>query len=210
MGIAGCGQQGQQTPTVEKSDGVAAVTSGVVRARYAATIVQDGLERRFEYEVIADGDRRVRITYVGAPAKDSKDRPDGSWTVWDGQVLLDYNPVDSPAYNRTEDMGGNPPPVFVFAEGSEHFTQRCADARRLRTHTLLARPAVRYACAPSTEPGNPPDGHEMSLDQATGLMLKDAAATFTVVATEIDLNPTVNADTFSTDLPAGAEDTTHP
>jgi hypothetical protein len=52
--------------------------------------------------------------------------------------------------------------------------------------------------------------HELSLDQATGLLLKDAGTTFTTVARQIELDVTVAADTFSNDLPAGAKDAAHP
>jgi hypothetical protein len=75
---------------------------------------------------------------------------------------------------------------------------------------LLGRIAVRYACAPSTADGGVQETHEMSLDQATGLLLKDSAVTYTVVASEIQPNATVDTDTFSTDLPAGVEDPSHP
>jgi hypothetical protein len=131
--------------------------------------------------------------------------------VWDGRVLLDYNPDGDPAYTRFEatDIDGRPP-VYVLVEGSQQFRRACPDARRLGIHTLVRRTAVRYACAASTEDGAVMEPHEMSLDQASGLLLKDAAATLTVVASEIHLDATVDAGTFSTDLPAGAQDASHP
>jgi hypothetical protein len=46
----------------------------------------------------------------------------------------------------------------------------------------------------------------MSLDEPTRLLLRQSGAGFTMVATEFELNPAVDADTFSTDLPAAAAD----
>ena len=54
------------------------------------------------------------------------------------------------------------------------------------------------------------EAHEMSLDQETGLLLERAGGSVTVVATEIELDPTVDADTFATDLPADGDDSTGP
>jgi outer membrane lipoprotein-sorting protein len=210
LAITGCGQQAQRTPD-ETTTSVAGQASGVMRGRYTMTVRQDGQEFRQDFEVIADGDRRTRINYFGEPETDSEKRTDGNWIVWDGRVLLDYNPDGDPAYTRVEatDIDGRPP-VYVLTAGSEQFRRACPDARRLGIHTLVGRTAVRYACAASTEDGAVMESHEMSLDQASGLLLRDAAATFTMVASKIDLDAVVDADTFSTDLPAGAEDASHP
>lgn len=211
LAITGCSQQARQNPPVEAPIGSAEQMSGVIRGRYTMIMRQDGQEFRQEYEVIADGDRRVRINYFGKPESDWEKRTDGSWIVWDGRVLLDHNPAGDPAYTRVEgkDIDGRPP-VYVLGKGSPHFPRACPDARRLGTHIVLARTAVRYACVASTEDGGIPETHEMSLDQATGLILHDAAGTYTIVASEVEPNATVDKGTFSTDMPAGAEDAAHP
>jgi outer membrane lipoprotein-sorting protein len=209
LAVTGCGQQAPQTPA-ETATSASGQASGMVRGRYTMIIREEGQELRQEYEVIADGDRRTRINYFGEPEPDWEKRTDGNWMVWDGRVLLDYNPNAEPAHTRIENLDGGQPPVYVFSEGSEHFTRACPDARRLGTHTLLGRTAIRYACAASTADGAMRETHEMSLDQATGLLLKDSSASHTIVASEIEPNATVDADTFSTDLPAGAEDASHP
>ena len=207
LAITGCGQQTRQPPSAETSAGGAEQTSGVMRARYTMVTSQEGQKFRQEYEVLADGDRRVRINYFGEPEPDSEKRTDGNWIVWDDRYLLDYNPDGDPAYTRVkvDDVDGRPP-VYVLAAGSEHFRRACPQARRLGTHVLLGRTAVRYACAASTQDGAMPEPHEMSLDQATGLLLSDAGATFSIVASTIELGMTVDADTFSTDVPADATD----
>src|SRR5918993_1275270 len=206
--VAGCGQA-PQPPGAETTDGTGQA-SGMVRGRYTMTISQEGLELRQEYEVIADGDRRTRINYFGEPEPDSERRTDGNWMVWDGRVLLDFNPDGEPAYTRIENLDGGLPPVYVYPQSSEHFARACANARPIGSHVLLGRAAVRYACAPSTVEGEVQEAHEMSLDQATGLLLKDSAKTYTVVASEIEPNATVDTGTFSTDLSAGVEDPSHP
>jgi hypothetical protein len=194
LGITGCGQQVQRTPARQESD--------IVRARYLATSVWDGHEFRQEYEVIADRDRRVRISYVRG---EWMGRTAGDWTVWDGRSLLDYEQAAEQKYNRYEGGEVEVPPTFVYVEGAQYFNSACPDARHLGTQTVLGRTAVRYACGESAIVGvqDVPGGvHEMSLDQSTRLLLKDAGSAHTVVATEIEPGPSVDADTFSTDLPA--------
>jgi hypothetical protein len=167
-----------------------------------ATSVWDGHEFRQEYEVIADGDRRVRISYVRG---EWMGRTTGDWTVWDGRSLLDYEQAAEQPYNRYEGGEVEVPPIFVYVEGSQYFRSACPEARDLGTQTVLGRTAVRYACGESAIVGiqDVPGGvHEMSLDQSTRLLLKDAGSAHTVVATEIEPGPSVDADTFSTDLPA--------
>ena len=206
LGITGCGQPAHQTRRYKDSD--------IVRARYLATSVWDGQEFRQEYEVIADRDRRVRINYVRG---EWMGRTEGDWTVWDGRTLLDHEQTAEQPYTRYEGGDVEVPPIFVYVEGSQYFSSACPQARDLGTHTVLSRTAVRYACASSVILGIqdvPGEVHEMSLDQTTGLLLKDTGAAHTVVATEIEFGQAVDADTFSTDRPAGpaarVEDPDHP
>lgn len=210
LAIGSCGQPVRQAPLAGTSTGVVKQTLDVIRGRYTMISRQDGQEFRQEYEVIADGDRRTRINYFGKPQTDWEKRTDGSWTVWDGQVLLDYNPNGEPAYTRVDDPDAGKQPVYVLRQGSPHFRRACPDARRLGTHALLGRTAVRYACAASTDESGMPEPHEMSLDQATGLLLKDEGASLSIAASEVDFDRTAGVDTFSTELPAGAQDGSGP
>jgi hypothetical protein len=54
------------------------------------------------------------------------------------------------------------------------------------------------------------DAHQLWLDEATGLLLKDSGDGFTTVATEFSPNPPIDESTFSTAVPEGAEDAAHP
>lgn len=195
-GLAGCAELA--TPN-------AATGSGLIRARYTETITLPGEEAQTELEVIADGDRRTRVTVLSGPA------PAGKWTVWDGRVLLEVVPGggDDP-YHRLdtpEELEGVEPPIYVFKAGTDGFARRCGNARHLGTHTLLGRVADRYACAAVETSAGGTEAHEMSLDQATGLVLRDVLEQQTVTATHVELNVTVAADTFSTNPPAGKDAT---
>ena len=193
LAVAGCGQQAQSSP--------AGGGSGLVRARYTLT-TEEGEVDRVELEVIADGSRRIRVTQVGP----QQDQRTGAWTVWDGRFLLSYDPSNEPKYTRTENVEADQRPAFILPEGSAEFARTCPGARRLGTHTVLGRAAVRYACAASAGQDTAPKPQEMSLDEATRLVLRQSGAGSTAEATEFELNPAVDADTFSTDLPAATAD----
>jgi hypothetical protein len=169
-------------------------------------MVEEGQANRVEFEVIADGTRRIRITQVGP----QQDQRAGAWTVWDGRVLSTYDPASEPKYNRTENVEADQRPAFILPEGSDEFARMCPGGRPLGTHTVLGRTAVRYACAASADEDTAPTPQEISLDQATRLLLRQSGAGVTVEATEFELHPAVDADTFSTDRPAGVDDLAGP
>jgi hypothetical protein len=200
--VAGCGQEEQPPSSIGGAD--------LVRVQYTVTFSAEGEEQRQEMEVIADGDRRARLTITAS----SDETAERTATVWDGTAVLTYDKNADPPYNRIE----NPKqeefgelPVFVFHPGSDRFAQACVGARRVGIHTLIGRAAVRYACAPSEAGGEEPrEAHELSLDQATGLLLKDTGDGATLLATKVDFKPVIAADTFSTKLPEGVENAAQP
>ncbi|MFG2109841.1 hypothetical protein [Micromonospora chersina] len=55
-----------------------------------------------------------------------------------------------------------------------------------------------------------PEPHEMSLDQTTGLLVKDEGASLSIAASEVDFDRIIDAGAFSTELPAGAHDGSGP
>ncbi|TDO46152.1 hypothetical protein EV643_1114 [Kribbella sp. VKM Ac-2527] len=200
--VAACGEGELPTSSIGGSD--------LIRVRYTVTFSADGEEQRQEMEVIADRDQRARVTIIASPDETAV----GAVTIWDGTAVLTYDKNSDPPYNRIE----NPRqeefgevPVFVYQLESDRFAQACADARRVDTHTLIGRTAVRYACAPSEAGGEGSrEAHEMSLDQATGLVLKDTGDGVSLVATMVDFNAAIAADTFSTKLPDGVENAAQP
>jgi len=97
-------------------------------------------------------------------------------------VLLDYDPTNEPKYTRTENVEADQRPAFVLPEGSSDFTRACPGARRLGTHTVLGRGAIRYACAASAGQDTAPKPEVISLDQATRLLLRQSGAGYTAEA----------------------------
>ncbi|TCM35292.1 hypothetical protein [Kribbella sp. VKM Ac-2568] len=190
--------RGSASSSASSTPGVA---RDLVRIRYEEVTESDA----GAVEIIADGNRRYRMTvYTGPEA--------GSFQVWDGGTILTYNPHDAPKYQRQEHPSQDefPRPTFFFTEGTEAFRKTCPNARRLGSKTVHGRSAVRYACdkvvPEPTAPEEPMDAREIALDEQTGLMLEDGP----YVPTEVTFGPPIKADTFSTSLPPGAAETETP
>jgi hypothetical protein len=105
LATPGCGAETQPpgaTSAASQSPSASAKSAsglGLVKVRYAISELVDGAESRVEWEVIADGDHRIRHTIVGGFNADGP--AVGSYTVWDGTTLLDYSPDAAMPYNRT-------------------------------------------------------------------------------------------------------------
>jgi hypothetical protein len=210
LATPGCGAETQPpgaTSAASQSPSASAeFTSGLglVKVRYAASDL-DGDESRVEWEVIADGDHRVRYTIVDDFNADGP--AVGSFSVWDGKALLTYGPDAYMPYQRTTHPKANEKPAgpMVARPGSTEFAGYCPDAHRTGTRSVLGRTAVVYTCdASQAEEGQLP-ATEMQLDESTGLVLKAVAEDSTIVVTELVFNPPITADTFSTAMPAGVE-----
>lgn len=189
--------RGSASPSVSGTPG----PRDLVRLRYDEPTESDA----GAIEIIADGNRRYRMTvYTGPDA--------GYFQVWDGATLLAYGPHEDPKYQREEHPSQEefPRPTFFFTEGTEAFRQTCPNARRLGRKTLYGRTAVRYACdkvvAEPTAPIEPMEAREIALDEETGLMLVDGPH----APTEVTFGPPIKADTFSTSLPPGTKETPMP
>ncbi|WP_132189458.1 MULTISPECIES: hypothetical protein [Kribbella] len=151
------------------------------------------------FEVIADGNRRFRLTVLtGSEA--------GYYQVWDGKALLLYNPDEDPQYRRIENPGEDESPdlTFFYRTDTEEFEQLCPAAKRLGTRTLFGRKAVRYHCDKVESSDQMPDmdAREIALDEKTGLVMVYGSSD---VITEVTFDPVIAADTFSTELPPGAD-----
>jgi outer membrane lipoprotein-sorting protein len=203
VGLACCGgglrEASSGGPEASSSGG-----SGAVRVRYSATSSTDGVEQHQKTEVITDGDRRFRVTFT---ANDSEGPPGGSRIVWDGKTLLEYFPDGDPPYSRTENPPQEQRPIYVFKPGTDEFSTVCPTAKRVGTDTIVGRVAVHYACSRvQNADGTEQRAHQLWLDEATGLLLRDSGDGFTTVATEFSPNPPIDESTFSTKVPEGAED----
>ncbi|MFI6830239.1 hypothetical protein ACIBG5_24290 [Kribbella sp. NPDC050241] len=152
------------------------------------------------YEVIADQSGRYRLTAVSGPDA-------GVFQVWDGKALLMHLPDESPQYQRYENPDRNEIPVatWFYRPDSDEFRKFCPGAEKLGTKTLFDRSAVRYHCDEvvpgETDPTEPREAREIALDEKTGLLMADGTDSPTEVTFGVDIKP----DTFSTEVPAGAE-----
>jgi hypothetical protein len=188
---AACGaERGRATET--RTNPSTPAPPDLVRIVYPGTESDPG-----NIEIFADGNRRYRITAVSGPNE-------GYYQVWDGQVMLIYTPGEG--YQRDDHPGDDMLGVAFFVKpGTDEFDKTCPKSRRLGTKTLYGRSAVRYAC--DARPMDEQTGEEaapareISVDEQTGLILVDGP----YVPTEVTFGPAIKADTFSTEIPAGAE-----
>lgn len=207
VGLTGCATSssggsatGVSKPTASASKPSASAGQGVVRMK--STLI--GGESRFDLEQIVDFiHKRSRTTYLGG----SDGVVAGRRIVWDGTALLDYQPGSPATYTRTEKAKLRPEmiPSFDFRPESKSFQASCSKARRLGNGKMLGRSTIRYACAETTTSQGlrmPP--HEIWVDEQTGLQLKDIGQGFTDTVTEFTVNPPIDPETFSTEVPPGA------
>ena len=191
---SGCGGQ-QAGNNSALPSATSTVSPDLVRIRGAFTGDEGGPE---SFELFADGNTRFRLTMLtGASA--------GYYQVWDGKVLLLHDPAEDPRYQRIENPGkdDSPDSTFFYRPGTEKFDQLCPAAKRLGTKTLFGRTAVRYHCDKVESSDQPAmDAREMALDEKTGLVMDYGALE---VITEVTFGPVIKADTFSTELPPGAD-----
>ena len=184
----GCGQR--------EADAGGAASSDVVRVLTVSS--ESGTSETIE--VIADPSGRYRLTVLEGPDA-------GVSYVWDGKALLVHLPDESPQYQRIENPDRNEVPVatWFYRPDTEEFRRFCPGASKLGTKTLFDRTAVRYHCdetVPSeNEPVEPMEAREIALDEKTGLLMVDGSDT----PSEVTFGAEIKPDTFSTDVPAGAE-----
>jgi hypothetical protein len=130
----------------------------------------------------------------------------GYYQVWDGTALLVYNPGDDPKYQRMENPSKDerPDSTFFYRPGTKEFDGLCPAAKRLGTKTVFGRTAVRYHCdkVESNEYAPSMDAREIALDEKTGLVMVYGGPE---VITEVTFGPAITAETFSTELPPGAD-----
>ncbi|MEU4290145.1 hypothetical protein AB0E63_18145 [Kribbella sp. NPDC026596] len=194
--VAGCGAQ-RDPATETRTNPSTPAPPDLVRIVYPGTESDPG-----NVEIFADGNRRYRITAVSGPNA-------GYYQVWDGRVMLIYTPGEG--YQRDDHPGDDMRGVAFFVKPeTDEFEKTCPKGRRLGAKTLYGRNAVRYAC--DARPMNEQTGEEaapareISLDEQTGLILVDGP----YVPIEVTFGPAIKADTFSTDIPSGAEPTEGP
>ena len=201
VGLAGCGS-GQPGSTATSSTAPsptnsasaplsAASSSRAIHVRYRS--VASGGEAAGEkqvLDVITEGDR-VRLTLVLNPA-------DVVTQVWDGTALLVHETTESQDTRIEHPTSDQRPPTFIFRVPSPAFSQACPHARPTGTATVAGRAGSTFSCAAA---GGLP-AQKMTLDKATGLLLRDKGSGGSLVATSVVVGVVTDAATFSTALPA--------
>jgi hypothetical protein len=124
--------------------------------------------------------------------------------VWDGQNLL----VEEPGAGPPERLEGAPieerPGPFVMRAGDAAFTVICAKGTSIGRRTVLGRAGTAYACPARQLEDGTVEKSELTLDDATGLMLERTGGGARTVALEVTVGGAVDEATFSTELPANA------
>ena len=205
---AGCGAGGDGGGGDDNDDGdvPAKDFSGLIQVSYVA-VRDGGIENggdRVEADAITDGTGRSRITtahfyYPDAPAEET------FVVIQDGNRALMYEDQPDPPYTVMEAVDEHPeefdPLTIQFQPDTALFRQVCGEARKHGTRTIAGRNAVGYAC--SWDEGDPawPQPDEVWLDEAAGVMLEYNG----YKAQEVIIDPAVDASTFSTTPPDGAD-----
>ncbi|TCN28588.1 hypothetical protein EV644_1452 [Kribbella orskensis] len=193
---------------VAATGGCGGQRSGGGSASPSATVPPDLVKMRGtaaddagSYELIVDGNRRFRQTILTGPDA-------GAYVVWDGKVMLSYDPQTDPKYQRQENLSKDelPGATFFYRPGTKEFAELCPAARPLGTATVFGRTAVRYHCdkvVPAEDsPAEPMDAREIALDEQTGLVLASRGPD---KLTEVTFGPVIAPDTFSTKMPPGGD-----
>jgi len=195
LAVAGTGGCGGQRPGGGSASPSATVPPDLVKMRGTPA------DHAGSYELIVDGNRRFRQALLTGPDA-------GAYVVWDGKVLLSYDPQSDPKYQRQENLSKDelPAATFFYRPGTKEFAELCPAARRLGTATVFGRTAVRYHCdtvVPAVDsPAEPMDAREIALDEQTGLVLANGGPD---KLTEVTFAPVIAPDTFSTKVPPGGD-----
>ena len=195
--VSACGS-GSDRPGADRSSAPSesATDLGPVRVQYRYEETIAGEKSRIEWEVITGQAHRSRFTVTGGFNADGP--AIGTYYIYDGKVLLTYEPDGDPKYRLTKD----PAPadingLLIAAPDSQLFARFCPKAERRGEQTVLGRDAVSYACAPSATQKEDGAPDNLVLDAATGLVLRAGP----LVVTQLQFNPPTTAATFSTEIP---------
>ena len=141
--VVGCASRADR-PRADRSSSPSASATGLgsvrVLYRYEETI--DGAKSRIDWEVITGQAHRIRFTLTGGFNADGP--AIGTYFVYDGKVLLTYEPDGNPKYNLTKHPAKSdlPPALVVARPNSKALARLCPKAQRHREQTIRGRAAV--------------------------------------------------------------------
>ena len=196
--LAGCGSA-PDLPRAGTSPAPSgsATDLGSVRVRYRYEETIDGEKSRIDWEVITGQAQRMRYTVTGGSNTDGP--AIGTYYIYDGKVLLTYEPDGEQKYNLNQHPTKTdiPPGPLVAAPGSPLLARYCPKAERRGEQTVLGRDAVAYACTPTAPQKKDGAADNLVVDAATGLVLRAGP----LAVTQLQFNPPTTAATFSTEIP---------
>jgi hypothetical protein len=201
--LAACGSGGEaaKVPWLAKVEG-----STAIHAKYES--MGSGGEAAGStaiLDVVVDG-KRLRMSTA------DKAEPSRiiSIMVWDGHALLLEEPGAGLPSRQEDPPPEQRPASLVMHEGDEAFTRACLQAKRIGAVVVAERNGTSYACAAdNSRPELGAEAHEITLDDATGLLLRHEGASSRMVATEVVVGVGTDDATFSTEL-TGNETTAAP
>lgn len=157
-------------------------------------------EGSYRFRVVTDGTRvrvSIGIGYGGVTEK--------MLYVWDGSQVMEFSNSNATPYTVYEAPQEHRDILqMVTTWGDRRFdTSGCVS---LGTTTIIGRTAVSWRCPTTPSSRARPGPQLVWLDQATGIVLKSQLfkSTF-MVAQKLDLDPEIDATTFSTRPPANVE-----
>jgi hypothetical protein len=173
-----------------------------VEVTYVLQIRQEGSTGRLRTNVVTDGGSKMRVkqSLYAEPGVVGEEY----LYTWDGSRMLVFSQQNATPYTVYEAPGEHPNEFLAITGWQKSLWstapgQECTDLKT--TKTVIGRVAAGYRCVtPTPEPGTPAAG-EVWVDQATGILLKGPD----LAAEKLVLSPKVDATTYSTRPPAGAE-----
>jgi len=153
-------------------------------------------------DVIAQGER-FRMSVSDATTPDEVLQT----VVWDGGTMLLIEGEDA---SRQQDVPDEERPTsFFLRAGDAAFDRICPGGTREGPAEVAGRQGTVWSCPAHDEGEGPGESSQITLDDATGLLLRSVAGSSHVVAVEVDAGAAVDESTFSTDIPSalrGRED----
>lgn len=196
--VVGCAS-GADRPRADQSSTPSASASDLdsVRVLYRYEERIDGQRSRIDWEVVTGQAHRIRATITGGFNTDGP--AIGTYFVYDGKVLLTYEPDGNPKYYLTNHPAKSdmPPALVVARPDSKALARLCPKAQRRHKETIRGRSAVSYTCAPTAVQKEEGASVDLVVDSATGLVLRAGPLT----VRQLEFNPPTTAATFSTALP---------
>ncbi|HSF98028.1 MAG TPA: hypothetical protein VLA55_05000 [Ornithinibacter sp.] len=145
-------------------------------------------------EVIAAGEK-FRMSTADAATPDEVYLT----VVWDGDAMLllegqeASRQVDPPQEER--------PTAFILQAGDATFELLCPGGEQDGSAEVAGRAGTVYSCPASNTDGMAGESSQLTLDDATGVLLSRVSASSRMVAVDVDPDVDVDDATFSTEIP---------